>query len=165
MAGVTEGVTIKGLIETQAVLNDLLDRVEDLSPLMAQIGAYGEESTRYRFESQKGPDGKTWEPSHRARAEGGQTLKKSGIFEGSITNQFGRDSAEWGTNWPWASVHQDGATIRAKGDGRLGFFIPGIGFRSPREVVIPARPMFGINDEDEDEISAIIHDYLAEAIP
>lgn len=162
---VREGVTIEGMIRTQAVLNDLLDRTQDLSPLMATIGAYGEESSVHRFETQKGPDGQTWEPSLRAKATGGQTLVDSGRYRSSITWNADRDSAEWGTNLIYAGVHQDGATISAKGDGRLGFFIPGIGFRSPREVVIPARPVFGISAEDEDEIDAIVHDYLAAAIP
>ena len=165
MVGVTEGVTIQGLIRTQAVLNDLLDRTEDLSPLMAQIGAYGEESSVNRFETQKGPDGQTWEKSARAKATGGQTLVDSGRYRSSITWNADRDSAEWGTNLIYAGVHQDGATISAKGDGRLHFFIPGIGFRTAAEVVIPARPVFGISAEDEDEIDAIVRDYIAEAIP
>lgn len=165
MAGVREGVTIQGMIRTQAVLADLLDRTEDLSPLMAQIGAYGEESSVHRFEEQKGPDGQPWEKSLRAKATGGQTLVDSGRYRSSVTWNADRDSAEWGTNLIYASVHQEGATIRAKGGGRLGFFIPGIGFRSPVEVVIPARPVFGISAEDETEIDAIIHDYIAEAIP
>lgn len=165
MVGVTEGVTIQGLLRTQKVLEDLLDRTEDLSPLMAQIGAYGEESTVHRFETQTGPDGKRWEPSARAKASGGQTLVDKGRLRSSITWNAGRDHAEWGTNVIYASTHQEGATIRAKGGGRLGFVIPGIGFRSPHEVVIPARPFIGIDDEDDAEISNIITDYLAEAIP
>lgn len=165
MAGVTEGVTIKGLIETQEVLNDLLDRVEDLSPLMATIGAYGEETTRERFDTNIGPDGQAWKQGHRARLEGGPTLVKSRVAQDATTNNPGRDHVEWGTSWQWANVHQFGATIRAKGGGRLGFFIPGIGFRSPHEVVIPARPFVGISDENKTEIDAIIRDYIAEAIP
>lgn len=165
MTGVREGVTLQGVIRTQAVLNDLLDRTGDLSPLMARIGAYGEESTVHRFETQKGPDGQTWEKSARAKATGGQTLVDTGRLRGSITWNAGRDSAEWGTNVLYAGVHQDGATISAKGDGRLGFFIPGLGFRSPREVVISARPFLGVDADDEAEIDAIVHDYIAEAIP
>lgn len=164
MTGVREGVTLQGVIRTQAVLNDLLDRVEDLSPLMAQIGAYGEESTVHRFETQKGPDGRTWEKSARAKATGGQTLVDKGMLRSSVTWNADRDSAEWGTNLIYAGVHQEGATIRAKGDGRLHFFIPGIGFRTAAEVVIPARPFLGLDGEDQDEIDAIVHDYIAEAL-
>lgn len=161
---VREGITIDGQVRAQATLERLLRRTDNLTPLMERIAAYGEESTRYRFESQEGPDGQRWEPSARAKAEGGQTLKDSGIFEGSIVGHGSRNQAEWGTNWPFAHVHQDGMTIKAKGDGPMRFNIPGLGFRSAHEVVIPARPMFGINAEDETEIDAIVFDYLAEAL-
>lgn len=157
---VKEGVTIEGLVTVQHQLNDLFQRGQDMSPLMDRIGAYGEESSRYRFESQIGADGKRFEPSGRVKAEGGQTLKKSGIYEASITNNPGRDFAEWGTNWPFAHVHQEGMTIRSKGDGPMRFNIPGLGFRSAHEVVIPARPIFGIDADDQDEIGALTLDFI-----
>lgn len=176
MTGVTEGVTIKGLLETQAVLNDLLDRVEDLSPLMAQLGAYGEESTRHRFESQKGPDGKAWEKSARAKAQGGQTLVDSGRLRDSITWRADKDSAEWGTNLVYAGAHQFGlddpinvgahTRLITQAFGRpLGFGVYQSVGEFSRNPNIPARPFAGIDGDDEDEIGAIIHDYLAEAIP
>lgn len=165
MAGVTEGVTIKGLIETQAVLNDLLDRVEDLSPLMAGIADYGRAATLERFEDERGPDGAGWKPSHRAMADGGKTLHASGDLKNRIGAYSGKDFAEWGSPLFYAVIHQEGATIRAKSASFLHFFIPGIGFRRPAEVVIPARPFLGINAEDDDEIDAIIRGYIAEAIP
>lgn len=159
-----EGVTIDGLVRAQRTLAQLLDRTGDLTPLMEQIGAYGEESTVNRFETQRGPDGETWTPSLRVRMNGGQTLVDTARLHGSITWAAGSDHAEWGTNLIYARTHQGGATIRAKGGGRLAFTIPGLGFRSPEEVVIPARPFLGIDAEDEDEIDAIVHDYIAEAL-
>ena len=161
---VSDGVTINGLIEAQDTLNALFRRGQDMSPLMDQIGAYGEESSRYRFESQKGPDGKTWEKSARAKAEGGQTLRDTGQYEASITWSAGSDFAQWGTNWPWAHVHQDGMTIRAKGDGPMKFFVPGVGWRSAMEIEIPARPVFGIDADDNTEIAALIHDFFQEPL-
>ena len=157
---VREGVTIEGLVQVQNQLNDLFQRGQDMSPLMDQIGAYGEESSRYRFESQIGADGKRFEPSARVKAKGGQTLKDSGQYEASITWAAGGDFAQWGTNWPFAHVHQDGMTIRAKGDGPMRFNIPGVGFRSAMEVVIPARPIFGIDSADQDEIGALVTDFI-----
>lgn len=159
------GVTIDGLVRSQRAMAELLDRTGDLEPLMARIGAYGEESTVHRFETQRGPDGDPWAPSLRAKATGGQTLVDSGRLRQSITWRASRAEAEWGTNLIYAGVHQDGATIRAKSGGRLGFFIPGIGFRSPREVVIPARPFLGIDGDDEDEIDDIVRDYIDEVMP
>lgn len=176
MAGVTEGVTIRGLIETQAVLTDLLDRVEDLSPLMSQIGAYGEESTRNRFETQTGPDGKVWEKSARVKAKGGQTLVDSGRLRDSITWRADKDSAEWGTNLIYAGAHQFGideavtfsahTRLITQAFGRpLGFGVYQSVKESSRNPNIPARPFAGIDGDDEEEIGSIIHDYLAEAIP
>lgn len=162
---VSAGVTLDGIVRAQRTMVELLDRTGDLEPLMSRIGAYGEESTVHRFETQKSPDGDPWEPSHRAKATGGQTLVDSGRLRQSLTWSAGRAEAEWGTNLIYAAVHQDGATISAKGDGRLGFVIPGIGFRSPKEVVIPARPFMGIDADDEDEIDAIVQDYIAEVLP
>lgn len=161
---VREGVTIEGLVDVQKQLNELFRRGENMTPLMEQIGAYGEESSRYRFETGKGPDGGTWEKSARAKAQGGQTLKDSGQYEASITWSAGDSFAQWGTNWPFAHVHQDGMTIRAKGDGPMRFNIPGVGFRSAMEVVIPARPVFGISRDDNDEIGALVYDFFAGAL-
>jgi phage virion morphogenesis protein len=160
-----EGVTIDGLVRAQSTLADLLAKTEDLSPLMERIGAYGEESTIHRFETETGPDGQRWTPSLRAKMTGGQTLTDKARLRQSITWRADRDSAEWGTNVIYARTHQEGATIRAKGSGRLGFTIPGLGFRAPHEVVIPARPFLGLDRDDQDEIDAIIQDYIAEAIP
>jgi phage gpG-like protein len=160
-----EGVTIDGLVRAQATMADLLARTGDLTPLMERIGAYGEESTVHRFATQTGPGGKAWKPSHRARATGGQTLTDKAILRNSIGWRASRDRAEWGTNLIYARTHQEGATIRAKGGGRLGFTIPGLGFRAPHEVVIPARPFLGVDGEDAREIDDILRDYIAEVLP
>ena len=82
---VSTGVTIDGLVRAQRTMAELLDRTGDLEPLMSQIGAYGEESTVHRFETQRGPDGDRWEPSLRAKQTGGQTLVDSGRLRQSIT--------------------------------------------------------------------------------
>lgn len=159
-----EGVTIDGLVRAQATLGELLRRTGDLGPLMDRIGAYGEESTVHRFETETGPDGRRWAPSLRARATGGQTLTDKGILKGSIGWRADRDSAEWGTNVLYARTHQEGATIRAKGEGGLAFSIPGIGFRRPHEVVIPARPFLGVDGDDQDEIDALVRDWISEPL-
>lgn len=176
MTGVTEGVTIQGMVRTQAVLNELLERTEDLSPLMAQLGAYGEESTRNRFETQTGPDGKPWEKSERVKKRGGQTLVDTARLRDSITWRADDNSAEWGTNIVYAGAHQFGIDeviqyaahnrLITRAFGRpLGFGVyqsVKAGSRNPK---IPARPFAGIDGEDEAEIDAIVYDYLAEAIP
>jgi phage gpG-like protein len=65
----------------------------------------------------------------------------------------------------YAATHQGGATIRGKA-GPLKFKLPGgLGFVSPQEVIIPARPFLGVSAEDAAEIVAIGEDYLAEGMP
>ena len=157
-----EGLTLGGLGIAQVALDDLLERVGSLP--MDAIADYGHSSTTERFERSIGPDGQQWKESHRARFEGGHTLVDTGRLRNDIVSSSGPDYAEWGSNTPYALIHQFGGTIRPTSASRLHFNIPGIGFRSPMEVVMPARPFLGINDEDEREIGAIIHHYLAEAL-
>lgn len=161
---IREGVTIDEIGRVSQSLEDLLARCVDMTPVMSAIADYGHASTTERFEMAQGPDGQSWKPSHRARFEGGQTLVDSGHLRNEIVSSSSPDHAEWGSNTPYALIHQFGGTIRAKKASHLHFNIPGIGFRSPMEVVMPARPFLGINDEDEREIGAIVQHYIAEAL-
>lgn len=175
MPGVTEGITIDGQIRARAVFDQILRRTEDMSPLMARIGAYGEESSMHRFETETGPDGKKWQQSERAKATGGQTLSDTGRFRQSVTHRSDSASAEWGTNLIYAPPHQFGmdgeqpvaAHIRriTQAFGRaLSFPV----FQSvgafTRTMNTPARPVFGVDGDDEDEILALAEDYLAEVM-
>lgn len=148
----------------QVKLERLARRAADTHPLMDAIGESLESSTRLRFRNETGPGGQRWKPSLRARHEGGQTLTESRQLRDSITHEATRDTARVGTNVIYAGVHQFGATIRAKGgyngNGHLRFSIPGLGFRSPLEVVIPARPFLGIDQDDRDTIEDLVDGYL-----
>lgn len=155
-------IGIDGLGRAQVVIEAMQKRAADMSILMDRIGAYGEESTMHRFETETAPDGSRWTPSYRAKVEGGQTLTKSGRLRMSMTHASSTDHAEWGTNLIYAGVHQGGGTIRAKGGGKLTFQIPGLGFRSVEEVVMPARPFLGLDSDDIEEIGALTDDYFVE---
>ncbi len=172
---VKEGVTIEGLVTVQHQLNDLFQRGQDMSPLMAQIGAYGEELTRHRFESQKGPDGKAWEKSARAKAKGGQTLVDTARLRDSITWQSSASSAEWGTNVAYAAAHQFGIDkpqpvgahtrlIRQAFGKPLAFPVYQSVAAFTRNPNLPARPYAGIDEGDETEIAALVHDFIAGAL-
>lgn len=155
---------INGLTGALSALERLAGRFENLHPLMDQIGAYGEESTVHRFETGVDPQGQAWPESYRAKREGGKTLDDSSRLKGSISHLATADSAEWGTNVIYAGVHQFGRTIRPKDGGRLNFNIPGLGWRSAAEVVMPKREFLGLDADDEAEIGAIVADYIAEAL-
>ena len=99
--------------QLHAGLRSLIALGRDAGPIMADIAAIGESSTRMRFRTETGPDGQKWKPSLRARITGGRTLTKDGHLSGSISGRHGRDFAEWGVNRIYAAIHQFGGEIRA----------------------------------------------------
>ncbi len=166
MAGADFTLTARDLPRLEVILNRLLARSRDMSPLMERIGMYGESSTIERFDTETAPEGSAWAPSIRARVEGGKTLTDTARLKQSQTHVSGRDTAEWGSNLIYARPHQEGATIRAKSGGRLAFRLPGnLRFVSPLEVVLPKREFLGVSGEDEAEFIALGEDYFAEVLP
>lgn len=141
--------------QLHAGLRSLIALGRDAGPIMADIAAIGESSTRMRFRTETGPDGQKWKPSLRARITGGRTLTKDGHLSGSISGRHGRDFAEWGVNRIYAAIHQFGGEIRAKG-GSLRFRLANGGFATVQKVTMPARPFLGISDDDRDDILDII---------
>lgn len=116
--------------------------IGNLLPLMEEIGASLETSTRMRFERGAGPDGGAWRPSRR----GGKTLVDTGRLLASMTHNASRDHVEVGSNVIYAAIHQFG--------GRTGRGLA---------VDMPARPFLGLDADDEREIDDLISDYLREA--
>ena len=141
--------------QLRAGLHSLIALGRDAGPIMADIAAIGESSTRMRFRTETGPDGQKWKPSLRARITGGRTLTKDGHLSGSISGRHGRDFAEWGVNRIYAAIHQFGGEIRAKG-GSLRFRLANGGFATVQKVTMPARPFLGISDDDRDDILDVI---------
>lgn len=142
--------------EIRSSLQRLLALGSNPAPAMRDIAALGESTTRLRFRSQIGPDGKRWKPSLRAQINGGRTLTKDGHLSGSISADHGRDYAEWGVNRIYAAIHQFGGVIRAKSAGALKFRLPGGGFAVVKAVRMPARPYLGVNDTDRSDILNIL---------
>ena len=146
--------TVLGALSALALDND------DKYDLLDAIGLTVAENTRLRFLDGVDPDGNPWEPSVRAKVQGGETLRDTGVLMNSITHQVGNDFVEVGTNVPYAIPLHFGATIRAVGGGYLKFNIPGVGWVQKREVVLPARPILGINEEDQIEVATLINNFL-----
>lgn len=130
---------------------------ENPAPVMRDLAAYGEASTRERFHTEAGPDGKPWKKSLRALLTGGKTLTQSGHLGDSVTSDSGHDWAAWGSNMIYARIHQLGGIIKPKvAGGMLRFRLANGSFRSVRQVIMPARPYLGVNEDDEYEMAAII---------
>ncbi len=163
---VDHSITARGATEVERVMGGLVARFGDLTPLMERFGIVLETSTIERFDTERAPDGAPWLPSLRAKVTGGKTLTNTARLKQSIRFIASPDQVEIGTNVIYARVHQEGATIKAKGDGRLKFRLPGgLGFRSPRQVVIPRRQFLGVSTDDRDELLAQAEDWVAEVAP
>lgn len=164
MEGVTLELSLNELPAFIGKMELIADRMADPRPMLEDIARYGEESTRLRFLDEIDPDGRPWEPSLRAKTQGGQTLTDTSRLVKSLTSEATANEAIWGTNTIYAPPHQFGATIKPKNGKYLKFSIPGLGFRTVDEVTIPARPFIGINDDDQDNIAGIAESYLMEGI-
>jgi phage virion morphogenesis protein len=133
------------------------------APLLRDIAALGEASTRLRFRTQTAPDGTPWKPSLRAQITGGRTLTDRGHLADSLSSRADANTAQWGVNRIYAAIHQFGGTIRAKAGGALRFPLAGGGYAVVKAVTMPARPYLGISPDDADDIVALIERRVAVA--
>lgn len=181
------GISIKIEIHDEtarARLQDILDRLDNRRPLLAAIGERFVRSASDNFRSEKGPDGKPWQPLRpktvRARERAKQTpiaiLRARGHLAGSINHAATNDEVRIGSPVAYAAIHQLGGTIakperqakifrKRDADGNVGRrFVR----KSDADVVtdvtipahsirIPARPFLGISLADE---TAIIEDAI-----
>lgn len=152
---------------TDDTLTGALQRIvaagQNPEPVLEEIGAYGVKSTRYRFFDETAPGGLPWLPSIRKQRQGGRTLTESGRLRDSLAYAVGAGYVEWGTNIAYAGVHQAGATIRAKTAKGLRFEIPGVGWITRQQVMIPERPFVGVDENDKHEIGGILVHWLEQA--
>ena len=148
--------------EINAALAGLLKFASDQSEMMGVIGSFIESSTKARFDSSTSPEGTAWKPSRRAAAENGKTLLDKGHLRDSIHYQAASDHVVIGTNLIYAAIHQFGGIIKAKAGGKLKFK-HSAGFAVLDQVMIPARPFFGISGTDETEIEHIMADFIRTA--
>ncbi|NJL32993.1 MAG: phage virion morphogenesis protein [Chloroflexaceae bacterium] len=137
----------------------VVDRVAaaDTEPLMTDIGAVLESSTRERIEETKtSPDGAAWPPNR----AGTSTLLATGRhLRDSVAFIASADHVEVGAAWEFAHVHQFGATISAK-NARLLSFMAGGQRVFAKQVTIPARPFVGLSDQDGRKVERLATDWL-----
>ncbi|MGB0695370.1 MAG: phage virion morphogenesis protein [Rhodospirillaceae bacterium] len=151
----------------------VVDAMDDIG--MAMVG-----SSQRRFETNVGPGGKPWEPSKRAKKQGGQTLVDQGHLRDSLTYRVLGRVLQWGTNLVYAAIHQFGGTIKREArtqtiyrrlnarTGLLGTRFVKRGksnFASDHavgayEIEMSARPYLGVDDVDEAEILDILAGHL-----
>lgn len=129
--------------ELDRALTRLAASVKDMTPIMRAIGGELEAATERNFDDEGARIGAKWKPSQRALKTNGQTLRDTGRLVASISaggaghvSEVTPHSVFVGTNVEYAAIHQFG--------GRAG---------RNRKVEIPARPFFGLNQQDEQDIA------------
>ena len=145
--------------EVRAMLGNLAGRMNNMSPVMRNIGEIVRTSIERNFEAGGRPD--KWPLSGRVKKEGGQTLSDTARLRRSFTVRGYPDRAEVGTNDIKAAIHQLGGIIRAKNKPFLKFKI-GNQWVQKKEVRIPARPFLMVQDEDWPKMTQYLGKYFIE---
>lgn len=156
MSGVSFQVRLDGIAGVQAALAALRDLGEDMTPVYDEIGAAMVASQQNRFQLGIEPDGTPWMPSWRAREEGGKTLIDTGLLLSRLTHNADASGAEWGFNDRRAATLHFGAVITPKAAKALAFTGSDGRLIFAQNVVIPARPMVGVDDADIREVGDIV---------
>ncbi len=138
----------------------LIERGEDLSGLMTQIGNVLVPSTQERFQTSMGPDGIAWRPLK--DGSGRKPLLKSGSMRDNIFPTSGSDWAEISAGARQARWQQEGThpyEIRPKNKFALAW--PGGGpFKSVHHPGIPARPFIGLSTEDGEGLEKLVFAWM-----
>ena len=110
-----------------------------------EIGGYLDSEKERRFAQSIDWQGNRLIESERAKNEGGKTLVDFGHLRDSYTYQvfLSGDGLEWGSDMIYAAIHQFG--------GKTG---------RNYATELDARPIIGINTDDEEEIDAIVKDFI-----
>ena len=154
--------------ETQKLLAELQRRTGNIQPAMEGIGQILVSNTQQRFVDQVDPDHHEWDKlsdftlaRRRKGGMGAQILRDTGRLAGSINYKVVGGSVELGTelgtNVVYAPTHQYGAKKGSYGRTRKGGPIPWGD--------IPARPFFGYNDQDQEDVLELLQRYIDASRP
>ncbi|ARE40901.1 Phage capsid and scaffold [Rhodovulum sp. P5] len=187
MAGIVITAELKDRV-ARARLAEILATLSDRRPLFQQIGERLQSSTKDRFRSESGPDGRPWVPlapaTIKARKKRGRAqisiLRETGVLAGSIVTQASNDEVRIGSPVAYAAIHQLGGTISIPArQGTVYFgrkrktgprrFAKKKNKTSEAHVVaipaytitIPARPYLGLSIADEAAIVEEAEDWLS----
>lgn len=145
--------------EITAGLQRLSGALENMLPVMQELGEYFVDSTTQRFPTGRAPDGSIWAAKSPVTiaAQGGRRTNRldtrplfgpSGSLSSTINYEAFPDRIEWGSPMVYAAMQQFGGAKSAFphlwGD-------------------IPARPFLGVSAEDEVNVLDIVADYLSQA--
>lgn len=139
MAGVFINVTGDAIAQLQL----LGEHARNPASALHEIGAFLRTDVTQRFRREQAPDGTRWIKSAAAKKRGGLTLTKSRDLAKSFTYNIEHQGMEFGSGEEYAAIHHFG--------GETG---------RNHSTVLPARPLIGIAQSQEQEIFDIISDWL-----
>lgn len=168
------------------VLDNLAERLGNLTTPLNDIAEYLHQSTDDRFRQQVAPDGSPWaplSPSTLARKKGNKILRDKGTLQDTLRHSVSNNELSFGTDRPYGAIHQFGGKVEHAARSQQVYFRQGkdgsVGnqfvkksksnfsqwvTRGAHDSEIKARPYLGLSSEDNLEILAIIQDYLLESV-
>ena len=149
-----------------AALDRLAGALDDMSPVMADVGEFLLESTEERFDAGVDPEGAAWAPKSQTTIDAyvrrGKAVDRRPLWgpgEGvRLAKSFhfasGPSFVEIGTNAIQSAVMHFGAKKGAFGKTKRGSSIPWGD--------IPARPFLGLSETDQANIVELVEEWLEE---
>lgn len=149
-------------------LRDWLRKVEakagDHKALYDELGDILLDGVHDRFREQRAPDGRPWQKSWRAIATGSKTLQDSGILLNSIHTRLNKNGVSMLSNLKYAKLMHFGGVIKPKHKKFLKFKTPMGGWMFAKQVTIPARPIFGVSEDDAQNMLLAMEEYLEDLL-
>lgn len=136
----------------------------DHTALYDRLGAVLFDGVHDRFKRGVAPDGRPWHKSWRAIAKKEQTLRDTGRLLNSIRTRLNKSGVSILTDVVYAKLMHFGGTIRAKNKPYLTFRTPTGGWLKRKSITVPARPIFGVSEDDAQNMLIAIEDYLEELL-
>lgn len=134
-------IEINNAQQIASILNKLANAAQDRTPLMRSIAGTMESAVLQNFDVGGRPK---WLG---LKYRQGTPLVDTANLMNSITSYYDNDSAEVGSNEPYAAIHQFG--------GKAG---------RGRKVDIPARPFLVLTPQDEDDILEDVQAYFRSVV-
>lgn len=168
---VTLKITQRNIEQVSKELREIVRRVSDLKPVLAEFGVHMIRSVELTFQAGGRPV--PWPPSIRALRQGGKTLIKSGRLKNSIVaSVMGPRTLRLGTNVAYAAVHQLGFAGNMTVPEHVRRVTRAFGRRlktptyatvrqHQRLVRIPARPFLVAQDEDVEILKGMLERHVA----
>lgn len=165
-----------GIDDVNRSFGELLARASNRLLLFKEVAFRLASSIQTNFREGGRPD--RWKSSRRAAKESGQTLLRTGrLMRSASLPKINADGIEFGSNLPYAAIHQFGGEIqmparselfrrlRISRGKRQGKFKKGTEFgrgftRSAHTIHMPARPYIVFQDDDVADAGKIILGHL-----